>query len=130
MTYSSPHDACSARVPEALSASEGEIGFGAERSHRRSQQSPGNFGGESVSQSLACSLPGRAAHRSTGPRVVPRSDTAHPLPMKEADVLAAEDRLRRAMLASNVAELENLLAPELLFVTHMGQVISREDDLD
>lgn len=62
--------------------------------------------------------------------MVPRSDTAHPPLMKEADVLAAEDRLRRAMLASNVAELENLLAPELLFVTHMGQVISRGDDLD
>lgn len=49
--------------------------------------------------------------------------------MNEDEVLSAEARLRRAMLASDVPELERLLAPELLFVTHLGQLISRDDDL-
>jgi hypothetical protein len=50
-------------------------------------------------------------------------------PLTEEDVLNAEARLKQAMRGSNVPELEQLLAPELLFVTHTGQVISRDDDL-
>lgn len=38
--------------------------------------------------------------------------------------------LRQAMLDSDVAALETLLDKELLFVTHLGQMLGRSDDLD
>jgi ketosteroid isomerase-like protein len=47
----------------------------------------------------------------------------------EAQILNAEDRLRTAMLASDVDALEELLAPELIFTNHLGQLLRREDDL-
>jgi len=40
-----------------------------------------------------------------------------------------EERLRQAMLQSDVAELDQLLAPELVFSTFLGEVISKEEDL-
>lgn len=51
------------------------------------------------------------------------------LQLTEEEVLKVEARLKQAMLDSNVPELEQLLAPELLFIAHTGQVISRDDDL-
>ncbi len=45
-------------------------------------------------------------------------------------VLVAEERLRQAMLASDVAELNELLAPELMFTTFLGESISKQQDLD
>jgi hypothetical protein len=47
-----------------------------------------------------------------------------------AAIQAAEERLRQAMLSSDIAALEALLDPELLFVNHMGWTVTREDDLD
>lgn len=47
-----------------------------------------------------------------------------------ARIQAAEEQLRLAMLASDVAALEALLDPELLFTNHMGWTFTREDDLD
>ncbi len=47
----------------------------------------------------------------------------------ESQIIALEERLRQAMLTSNVAELDALIAPELLFTTHLGQKISKGDDL-
>jgi hypothetical protein len=47
----------------------------------------------------------------------------------EAQILNAEDRLRTAMLVSDVDTLEELLAPELIFTNHLGQLLDREDDL-
>lgn len=41
-----------------------------------------------------------------------------------------EERLRQAMLASDVAELDALIAPELLFTNHFGQLVSKQQDLD
>lgn len=55
-------------------------------------------------------------------------DVAQP-ELTEEHVLKVEARLKQAMLDSNVPELEQLLAPELIFITHTGQVISRADDL-
>lgn len=40
-----------------------------------------------------------------------------------------EERLRLAMLASDTEELNLLLADELLFTNHMGQLVSKADDL-
>ena len=48
---------------------------------------------------------------------------------KEIQVRQAEERLRTAMLHSDVNALDALLDPELLFTTHFGQVIGKQDDL-
>ena len=63
-------------------------------------------------------------------------DTAKPLKVQaiggklEKRIIDAEERLRLAMLGSDVAALDELLAPELVFTSHLGQVIGKEDDLD
>lgn len=52
--------------------------------------------------------------------------------MKEAveeRVRDAEERLRLAMLHSDVGALDALLAPDLLFTSHVGQVVGKDDDL-
>ena len=48
----------------------------------------------------------------------------------EAQVREAEDRLKRAMLGSQVEELDRLLDPELDFTNHLGMVLGKEDDLE
>ena len=47
----------------------------------------------------------------------------------EAQIIEAEERLRRAMLDSDVNALEELLSPELIFTNHLGQVLGKQDDL-
>jgi len=47
----------------------------------------------------------------------------------ESDIAKQEERLRQAMLNSDVAELDALIAPELLFTNHLGQRVSKEQDL-
>ena len=47
----------------------------------------------------------------------------------EEQILAAEEQLRVAMLGSDVSALDELLAPELVFTSHLGQVLKKEDDL-
>lgn len=44
-------------------------------------------------------------------------------------ILELEERLRSAMLNSNVSELDELISPDLIFTNHIGQLISKEDDL-
>ena len=47
----------------------------------------------------------------------------------EAQIVNAEDRLRTAMLSSDVSALDELLAPDLIFTNHLGQLLGKEDDL-
>ena len=47
----------------------------------------------------------------------------------EIQVIAAEERLRLAMLFSDVPALDALLSPELHFTDHFGHVITKADDL-
>jgi hypothetical protein len=47
----------------------------------------------------------------------------------EAQVREAEERLRRAMVDHDVEALDELIAPELLFTGHVGQLVTKEDDL-
>jgi ketosteroid isomerase-like protein len=47
----------------------------------------------------------------------------------EAQILDAEDRLRAAMLASDIDALNDLLSPDLIFTNHLGQLLGKEDDL-
>jgi uncharacterized membrane protein len=48
----------------------------------------------------------------------------------QSQIIELEERLRQAMLDSDVIELDALIAPELLFTNHLGQVISKQADLD
>jgi len=48
----------------------------------------------------------------------------------EAKILKYEERLRKAMLRSDVSALDQLLAPELIFTNHLGQVSTKKDDLE
>ena len=48
----------------------------------------------------------------------------------ETQIAEAEERLRQAMLGSDVAALDELLGPELVFTNHLGQVLGKADDLD
>ena len=48
----------------------------------------------------------------------------------ESQIAELEERLRKAMLSSDVAELDVLIAPELLFTNYLGQLVSKQQDLD
>ena len=47
----------------------------------------------------------------------------------EAQIIEAEEQLRLAMLDSNIKVLDELLAPQLIFTNHLGQVLGKQDDL-
>ncbi|HEY1804657.1 MAG TPA: nuclear transport factor 2 family protein [Terracidiphilus sp.] len=47
----------------------------------------------------------------------------------EQQIALVEDRLRTAMLRSDVAALDELLAPDMLFANHLGQLPGKNDDL-
>ncbi|NJL61697.1 MAG: nuclear transport factor 2 family protein [Methylacidiphilales bacterium] len=47
----------------------------------------------------------------------------------QAEIVEIEERLRQAMLNSDVVELDALIAPELIFTNHLGQLCSKEEDL-
>ncbi len=47
----------------------------------------------------------------------------------EAQIIEAEEQLRLAMVNSDVKVLDQLLAPELVFTNHLGQVLGKQDDL-
>lgn len=49
-------------------------------------------------------------------------------PLK-TQIIEAEEHLRIAMLSSDVKTLNELLAPELIFTNHLGQLLSKQDDL-
>jgi hypothetical protein len=48
----------------------------------------------------------------------------------ESEIIAMEERLRQAMLKSDVAELDALIAPKLIFTNYLGQLVSKQQDLD
>jgi Domain of unknown function (DUF4440) len=47
----------------------------------------------------------------------------------QMQIVEVEDRLRTAMLSSDVAALNELLAPDLIFTNHLGQLLGKDDDL-
>ncbi|WP_299485202.1 nuclear transport factor 2 family protein [Acaryochloris sp. IP29b_bin.137] len=55
---------------------------------------------------------------------------AQPLsPALEQQIIEVEEQLRLAMLTSDIAALDQLLADDLTFTSHLGQIISKQDDL-
>lgn len=47
----------------------------------------------------------------------------------ETQIVEVEEQLRTAMLGSDVDALDELLAPDLLFTNHLGQLSGKDDDL-
>jgi ketosteroid isomerase-like protein len=47
----------------------------------------------------------------------------------QVQIVEVEDQLRTAMLNSDVAALNELLAPDLIFTNHLGQLLGKSDDL-
>lgn len=47
----------------------------------------------------------------------------------ETQIVNAEERLRLAMLASDVSVLNELLAPDIIITSHLGELLSKQDDL-
>ncbi|NJL51929.1 MAG: nuclear transport factor 2 family protein [Hydrococcus sp. SU_1_0] len=47
----------------------------------------------------------------------------------EIQISSIEERLRQAMLASDVKVLDELLAPEIIITNHLGKLLTKQDDL-
>lgn len=47
----------------------------------------------------------------------------------ELQIKQYEERLKQAMLRSDVAALDELLAPDLSFSNHLGQLMTKQNDL-
>jgi ketosteroid isomerase-like protein len=47
----------------------------------------------------------------------------------QTQIVEMEEQLRTAMLGSDVDALDELLAPDLIFINHLGQLLGKEDDL-
>jgi ketosteroid isomerase-like protein len=47
----------------------------------------------------------------------------------ETQIINAEERLRQAMLSSDVGVLNELLAPEIIITSHLGELLKKQDDL-
>ncbi|ACK73963.1 conserved hypothetical protein (plasmid) [Gloeothece citriformis PCC 7424] len=47
----------------------------------------------------------------------------------KTQIMNLEERLRQAMLASDVSVLNELLAPEIIITSHLGELLRKEDDL-
>jgi len=50
--------------------------------------------------------------------------------MIEIQIKESEERLKLAMLNSDVTELDKLLGSDLVFTNHLGHVMTRQDDLN
>ncbi|WP_299412921.1 nuclear transport factor 2 family protein [Acaryochloris sp. IP29b_bin.148] len=50
-------------------------------------------------------------------------------PALEQQIIDVEEQLRLAMLTSDVPALDQLLADDLVFTSHLGQIMTKQDDL-
>jgi len=48
----------------------------------------------------------------------------------EKQIIESVERLKWAMLHSDINVLDELLAPDLVFTTHFGKLITKQDDLE
>lgn len=49
---------------------------------------------------------------------------------REVQILEAEELLSKAMLESDTVSLDKLLSSNLIFTNHLGQILSKKDDLE
>jgi ketosteroid isomerase-like protein len=47
----------------------------------------------------------------------------------ETQIINVEEQLRLAMLASDVSVLNELLAPDIIITSHLGELLGKQDDL-
>lgn len=47
----------------------------------------------------------------------------------KTEIIELEERLRQAMLASDVSVLDELLAPEIIITSHLGELLRKQDDI-
>ncbi len=50
--------------------------------------------------------------------------------MEESLIIDYEERLREAMLIGDVNSLDNLINDNLIFVNHIGQILTKEADIE
>jgi hypothetical protein len=50
--------------------------------------------------------------------------------LKKTAIEAYEEKLRRAMLSSNLIVLDELIDDNLIFVNHFGQILTKENDME
>lgn len=48
----------------------------------------------------------------------------------ETEIAKYEARLRQAMLESDLKVLDELIAPDLMFTSHLGELITKQEDLE
>ncbi|MGB5595301.1 MAG: nuclear transport factor 2 family protein [Crocosphaera sp.] len=48
----------------------------------------------------------------------------------KTQIIQAEERLRQAMLTSDVTVLNELLAPDIIITNHFGELLGKQDDLN
>lgn len=84
-------------------------------------------GGTRISYSTEITGPQEAEF---GPMVVGDFPDVLAALKRHLEIRDAEERLRLAMQASDVAALERILADDLLFTNHMGQIIDKAQDLE
>ena len=51
----------------------------------------------------------------------------HPV---EIQIIECEEQLKEAMLHSDISVLDNLLANDLIFINHLGHIMTKQDDLE
>jgi hypothetical protein len=49
--------------------------------------------------------------------------------LAETQIIEVEEQLRQAMLSSDVTVLDELLAPEIIITSHLGELLGKQDDL-
>lgn len=84
-------------------------------------------GGSRISYSTEITGPQEAEF---GPMVVGDFPDVLAALKRHLEIPAAEERLRLAMQASDVQALDRILADDLLFTNHMGQIVSKAQDLE
>lgn len=50
--------------------------------------------------------------------------------MNKAKIIDCEERLRKAMLFGNVEILNELIADDLIFISHFGEILTKEADIE
>ncbi|MGG1643922.1 nuclear transport factor 2 family protein [Paenibacillus sp. NRS-1782] len=50
--------------------------------------------------------------------------------MQENQIIEHEEKLRKAMLSSDIKVLDELIHDDLIFVNHFGQMLNKEADLE
>lgn len=49
---------------------------------------------------------------------------------QSAEIQKCEEQLKEAMLQSNISVLDTLLADDLIFINHLGQIMTKHDDIE